>query len=219
VLCVRCDRFQEAASARLDGEPIGMASSALDHHLATCVDCARWLDDAMRLTRQVRLQPADQPDLAELILNNAVLPARKVLRRRNWLRLAVAIVGLIQVLIAAPSMFGTSIGMAMSVHATHEVAAWNCALGIALLGTALRPRRAGGVLSVLATFVAVLTLLSIRDVASGAVDVERLATHLGAVAGVVLLAGLARVERALPPEAAAAGIADGEQRPGLRGAA
>jgi predicted anti-sigma-YlaC factor YlaD len=203
----------------LDGEPIGMSSSALDHHLATCVDCAGWLSDAVRLTRTARLGPADAPDLAEPILAEAVLPARRVLRRRLWLRLALVVAGLVQLGIAAPSLFGSSIAMAMSTHAAHEAAAWNAAMGVALLATALRPRRAGGVLSVLVTFVVVLGLLSVRDLASGAVELTRLATHLGAVAGLVLVAALARVERSLLPEQPVAGTPDAAGVGHLRGAA
>jgi predicted anti-sigma-YlaC factor YlaD len=216
----RCWRFREAASARLDGEPIGMSSSGLDHHLATCVNCAGWVAAATRLTRAARLGTAEQPDLADQILELAVLPAGRVLRRRTWLRVALAVVGLVQLGLSLPSMFGDSIDMAMSIHATHEVAAWNCALAVALFATALRPRRAAGVLSVLATFVAVLTLLSIRDLASGAVAVGRLSTHLAAVAGLIGVAALARVERALPPEPAAdTGTSEQRGDSGLRGAA
>jgi predicted anti-sigma-YlaC factor YlaD len=212
---VRCDRFREAASARLDDEPIGMASSALDHHLTACVDCARWLEDATRLTRTVRMSSMPVPDLGERILGDAVLPARKVLRRRNQLRLGLALVGVLQLIIAAPALFGTDLAMPMAVHATHEAAAWSAALGIALLATAVKPVRASGVLAVLATFVGVLTLLSVRDVASGAVELPRLATHLAAVAGLALVALLSRAERALPPAPEAAA-----ERPGrLRGVA
>ena len=198
-----------------------MASSALNHHLANCVNCARWLEDATRLTRLARLGRADQPNLAEQILAQAVLPARRVLRRRNWLRLVLAMTGVVQLAMAAPSMFGTSIGMAMSAHATHEAAAWNGALGVALLATALKPARAGGVLTVLASFVALLTLLSIRDVASGAVDVTRLATHLSAVVGLALVLALSRVERGLPPAAAGAdaGRDSATSRAAVRGVA
>jgi predicted anti-sigma-YlaC factor YlaD len=216
----RCWRFREAASARLDGEPIGMSSSGLDHHLATCANCAGWMAEATRLTRMARLGTAEQPDLADQILAATVLPVRRVLRRRTWLRVALVVIGVVQLGLSLPSMFGDSIDMAMSIHATHEVAAWNCALAVALLATALRPRRAAGVLSVLATFVAVLTLLSIRDLASGAVTVGRLATHLGAVAGLVAVAALARVERALPPEPSTeSGTSDTTGNPRLRGAA
>jgi predicted anti-sigma-YlaC factor YlaD len=213
---VKCDRFREAASARLDGEPIGMAVSALDHHLATCVDCAGWIEDATRLSRTVRVSSTAVPDLSEQILADTVLPTRRVLRWRNQLRVSIALVGLVQLGLATPSLFGTDIGMAMSEHATHEAAAWSAALGIALLATAFKPARASGVLAVLATFVGVLALLSIRDVASGAVELPRLATHLAAVAGLGLVALLSRAERALPP---APEVAAGTSRSRLRGVA
>ncbi len=209
---VKCDRFREAASARLDGEPIGMASSALDHHLAICPGCAGWLADATRLSRTARVGASTVPDLSEQILVDAVLPARRVLRRRNQLRVLIALIGLVQLVLAAPALFGTDIGMSMSVHASHEEAAWNAALGIALLATAIRPVRAAGVLTVLATFVGLLALLSIRDVASGAVELPRLATHLAAVAGLVFVALLSRAERALPPAPEAAATDRGRLR-------
>lgn len=220
---VKCDRFREAASARLDGEPIGMSASALEYHLTSCPDCARWLEEATRLTRLTRLGTADVPDLAEKILAGAALPARRVLRRRRLLRLALVVVGAVQVGIAMPAIFGSSIDMAMSMHAAHETAAWNVALGAAFLATALRPQRAGGLLPGLAVFVGVLTALSIRDVAGGAVAAGRLATHLGIVAGLVLVYALARAERALPPERRPS-LADDDHRDsdgssGLRGVA
>lgn len=221
---MKCDRFREAASARLDGEPIGMSASVLDHHLTSCPDCARWLEEATRLTRQTRLGTADVPDLADQILAGAALPARRVLRRRRLLRLALVVVGAIQIGIAMPALFGSSIDMAMSMHAAHETAAWNVALGAAFLATALRPQRAGGLLPGLAVFVGVLSALSIRDVAGGAVAAGRLATHLGIVAGLVLVYALARAERALPPERRPS-LADDDHRDadgqggGLRGVA
>src|SRR5262249_45672662 len=155
------------ASARLDGEPIGLSATVLDHHLATCSDCARWLDEATRLTRMSRLSAAEVPDLADQILAGAILPARRVLRRRRLLRLALVVVGTVQLGIALPALFGSSIDMAMSMHAAHETAAWNVAIGAAFLATALRPQRAAGLLPALVVFVGVLTALSIRDIAGG----------------------------------------------------
>ena len=108
----------------------------------------------------------------------------------------------------------------MSVHAAHENAAWNVALGAAFLATAMRPQRAAGLLPGLAVFVGVLAALSIRDVASGAVAVGRLATHLGIVAGLALVYALARAERALPPQRrSTASAGDEDDRRGLRGVA
>jgi predicted anti-sigma-YlaC factor YlaD len=218
---VRCDRFREAASARLDGEPTGLSSTVLDKHLASCPDCARWQQRATKITRSVRVGSADVPDLADRILADVVLPARRVLRRRRWLGIALFAVGIAQLALALPALFGDSIDMAMSMHAAHETAAWNLALGAAFLATAYRPRRAAGLLPLLAAFVGILSLLSIRDLAGGSVAVGRLATHLAAVVGLVLVYALDRVERAGPPERVAATGAeiDRPRHGGLRGVA
>jgi predicted anti-sigma-YlaC factor YlaD len=196
---VRCDRFREAASARLDGEPIGLSVSILDHHLATCLDCARWIDDATWLTRQARLSSLEVPDLADAITADVVLPTRRVLRRRFLLRLALVAVGVVQLAIAIPAISGTGLGMAMSEHAAHEGAAWSVAIGVALLAAALAPRRAAGLVPLLGTFIVVLTALSVHDIAAGAVGVDRLLTHVAAVVGLLLLLAIDRAERALPP--------------------
>jgi predicted anti-sigma-YlaC factor YlaD len=196
---VRCDRFREAASARLDGEPIGMSATALDHHLATCPDCAGWQEDATRLTRQARLSTLEVPDLAETITADVVLPTRRVLRRRLLLRLALVLVGAVQLLIAIPAVGGTGVGMTMSVHAAHEGAAWNIAIGVAFLAAALTPRRAAGLVPLLGTFIVVLVALSVHDLAAGMVPVDRLLTHVAAVIGLLLVLALDRAERALPP--------------------
>lgn len=196
---VRCDRFREAASARLDGEPIGMSATGLDHHLATCPDCAGWLEAATRLTRQARLSALAVPDLAESITADVVLPTRRVLRRRLLLRIALVVVGVAQLLITVPALSGRGLGMAMSEHAAHEGAAWGIAIGAALLAAALAPRRAAGLVPLLATFIVVLIVLSVHDVAAHAVPADRLLTHVTAVLGLLLLIAVDRTERALPP--------------------
>lgn len=220
---MRCDRFREAASARLDGEPIGMSASGLDHHLATCANCARWASDATRLTRHARLGTADVPDLADRITADVVLPARRVLRRRALLRVALTLAGIVQLIIALPALFGDSIGMAMSAHASHEAAAWNLALAAAFLATATAPRRAAGLIPLLATFVVILASLSVRDVAAGVVSVGRLSTHAAAIVGLLLVLLLDRAERAVPPgrfpKTGAAGDGAESGRGKLRGVA
>jgi hypothetical protein len=49
--CIQC---REALSARLDGEESGAESGAVDAHLAICVACCRFADDAARVTRLAR---------------------------------------------------------------------------------------------------------------------------------------------------------------------
>lgn len=202
---MRCSRFREAASARLDGEPIGMSASALDHHLASCIDCARWAEQAARLTRVLRVGPADVPDLSQAITAEVVLPAQRVRRRVRVLRAALVLVGVAQLAIAVPALVGSSIGMVMSEHAAHEAAAWNLAMGAAFLAAATRPRRAAGLIPLLATFIVVLAALSVHDFASGAVSAARLATHIAALLGLLLLIAIERAVRASPPGSSGAG--------------
>lgn len=219
---MRCDRFREALSARLDGEPIGMSPSVLDQHLAACSNCARWDTEATLLTRQARLSATEVPDLSGVITAGVVLPAGRVLRRRALLRLGLLAAGVAQLVIAVLALAGDSIGMAMSTHAAHEAAAWNLALGAAFLATASRPRRAAGLIPLLATFVVVLGALSVHDIAAGVVSLNRIATHIAALIGLLLVLLLDRAERALPPGRWGVGHdpATGEQPGrGLRGVA
>ncbi len=217
-----CERIREAASARLDGEPVGMSIAALDAHLARCAGCAAWLHEVEALARSTRISGTGVPDLSEQILRDVVLPAAMLRRRVTALRIALSAVGLIQLAIAAPAVFGASMAMAMSVHASHESAAWNAALGAAFLATALRPRRAAGLLPMLVAFVGVLAALSVRDVVAGAVSPWRLGTHAGCVLGLVLVAALARrdVDTSAPIDAALpTNSTQQSDPPGLRGVA
>lgn len=198
-----------------------MSPAVLDDHLASCADCARWLDEATRLTRLARLGTADAPQLTDPIMASAVLPARRAMRRRTAVRIALLVVGALQLAVGLPSLFGGSIDMAMSTHGAHETAAWSLALGAALMATAIRPRRTSGLLPVLTVFVGVLAVLSIRDIAGGAVEAGRLASHLGTVAGLLLVLVLDRTERSLPPHGVVEVEDDGpvERGDGLRGVA
>jgi predicted anti-sigma-YlaC factor YlaD len=218
---VKCDRYREAFSARLDGEPLGVSASGLEHHLTTCPDCARWAADATQLTRQARLGSIAVPDRTEAITAAVVLPVRRVLRRRALLRLALVLAGLAQLAIALPAISGDSLGMVMSTHAAHEAAAWNLAIGAAFLATALTPRRAAGLVPLLATFVVVLTALSVHDVAAGVVTAARLCTHLATLIGLLLVLALDRAERALPPRRFVDGVEPKRQAGdgGIRGVA
>lgn len=202
-LAVTCERYREAASARLDGEPIQLSAAALDHHLGTCLDCAAWLQSASRLGRSLRVTGHTPPDLSDAILRDVALPTARIRRRRISLRAALGALGFLQWALAMPALFGDSVGMRMAMHASHESAAWNLALGASFLAVAVRPSRAEGALPILATFVGVLAVLSAGDIAAGLVDGTRLASHLGVVAGLVLVVLTARSERVLPPPGAA----------------
>lgn len=183
----------------MDDEPLQLSASALEHHLAGCRACTAWLQSAERAGRSIRVSGDVPPDLSGGILADVVLPARRIRRYRLRLRIGLAALGVVQWALAMPALFGETVGMAMPMHASHESAAWNVALGAAFLAVAIKPARAPGTLPILATFVAVLAVLSLPDLADGAVDGARLASHLGVVTGLLLTALCARSERLLPP--------------------
>ncbi|HEV2887864.1 MAG TPA: zf-HC2 domain-containing protein [Jatrophihabitans sp.] len=197
-----CGPYREAASARLDGEAPGLPTVVLDEHLARCPECSVWLDAATRAGRLLRVSGETPPDLSEPILRNAGLPAARVQRRRRLLQLGLVLLAGLQWVLAVPGMWGENVGMAamqMGAHQAHESAAWNVAVGAALLAVALRPARAAGTLPILLAFVAVLSVLSVPDLLSGAVTGARLGSHAGVVLGLLLVAALAGAERVPGP--------------------
>jgi predicted anti-sigma-YlaC factor YlaD len=198
-----CERYREAASARLDGEPSPVPAAALEAHLAVCTDCAGWLAAAERSGRALRISGLTPPDLSAEIMRTVVRPAGRLARRQRLVRLGLAALGFVQWALAMPALFGHNVamrgGMSMGAHAAHESAAWNLAMGAAFLAVAVKPARAVGTLPILGTFVGVLAVLSVPDVLAGAVEAGRLASHAGVLAGLVLVALVSRWSRLPAP--------------------
>jgi len=213
---VNCERFREAASARLDGEPIGMPAATLDHHLTTCADCAGWLSAITAVGRSFRVSGQIPPDVSAGVLENVVLPVERVSRRRRWLRTGLAATGLVQWALAIPGLSGDSVGMHMAMHASHESAAWNLAVGASFIAVAVRPARALGAAPILGTFLAALAVLSLPDFVAGQVEVTRLASHGGVAIGLLLVVLLTRSNRLLPPPSTGTGDETNRETPGLR---
>lgn len=193
-----CSNYQELLSARLDGEE-GPAAARLDAHLATCADCSAWYERAARITRLARTGAAESgPDLVEAVL--AQVPPRRGASLLGVLRWALGLLGIAQVTLAM-SVFlspgggdhhGAGLLDAGATHLSHESAAWNLALGVAFGWAALRTKQVGGLVPVLGTFVVVLFGVSLLDLLRGGVAPTRVAAHLVALAGLVLIVLLAR---------------------------
>lgn len=197
-----CEKIREAASARLDGEAIGMSPAVLDAHLRDCPSCAAWVAEATKVTRAARLSVVQVPDLTAAVLDRVTLPSRG-----RWtaltVRIALAVVGVSQFALAVPAVFGDGIGMAMSMHSAHESAAWNAAVGAGLLAVAFRPRRAAGLVPLLAALVGLLALFSVADVVSAQVAEGRVLTHAGCLIGFALVVALTRLQGGDVPAPAA----------------
>lgn len=195
-----CITAREALSAVMDGEePPSADPAAVDDHVHRCDACLHWVAAAERIDRAARVGPAAPParDLAPEVLAAVRLP--RTGRRIRVLRAALLVTALAQI---ALGFAGFADGLGMSMHAmampvpahmSHELVAFNVAMGVALLVVAARIDRARAQIPALAVFVAVLAAVSVADLASGQVGWTRLATHVPIVVGLVLSACAARV--------------------------
>ncbi|SFD72067.1 Predicted anti-sigma-YlaC factor YlaD, contains Zn-finger domain [Klenkia taihuensis] len=210
---MHCERFREAASARMDGEGSPVPEAALDAHLDGCAACAAWAATAAAVTRRARLAPAPAvPDLTATVL--AALPDRlpgaaAAARSRlvtTALRLALLAVGVAQIGLATPSLLDGAGAMSAPVHMAHETGAWNLGLAVAFLACAAAPRLAPGALPFLVTFTLVLTVTTVADLESGHVHADRAVGHLLLLVGLLLTATLAWRGRRRRSARAAAGV-------------
>ncbi len=193
-----CVRARLALSAELDGEAAGVAAAPLlAAHLARCPSCRGWQQDAVTVTRRVRLTSATPPpDLFERIL----LHTRP---RARWLWVTrLRVVGLLlcaagQLALSLPDLAGQVLPGASreADHGMHEVAVFGLALGIAFVAGALRPRLAAGLAWVCATAAGGLLVTALSDIIGDRTVGAHEAAHLVAIAGAVLLVWTARDQR------------------------
>lgn len=191
-----CDLCREAVSARTDGEPEPVPAKTTDAHLASCTTCRQWQRDMAALTRGLRLRPAiDTPDLTARIIIAAPELVPPVRSTRAWYpRMVLGGVAVAQLTLGLAQVLGVSdaeshaghVGTS-STHLFNESTAWNLALGLGMLWTALRPKTASGLLPVMAGFLAVLTPFSAHDLITGTAPLTRISSHAFLVLGLLVL--------------------------------
>jgi predicted anti-sigma-YlaC factor YlaD len=196
---MRCELVREALSARLDGEAETQPAAVVDAHLDGCPPCRAWLTGAERVTRTVRLQAAEVPDLTARILAAAraegVLPtaarAAGPAPAVAWvgLRWGLGLLAVVQVVLAVPELLGA---VGHDAHAGREVAAFDIALAVGLLIAACYPEYARIFGPVVLTLVLCFAAISAVDVAQGVVTPSRVAVHAIAAIQAGLLWLLAR---------------------------
>lgn len=193
---VDCDIAREALSARLDGEREPVPSARVDEHLTSCPPCRAWYADAQGWTLQLRgmvdrrlgeptsLGPPGPGDMWRRWL------------RSHWLRIALAVVGVVQIGLAVAQIAGADFGMvaahgsahsAMSgAHLLNESTAWSLALGAGMVIAAVWRVTLPGVTCILAGFTVILSGYVISDGLSDQVTAVRSLSHLPAVVATVL---------------------------------
>lgn len=201
---MECEIAREALSARMDGEHEPVPARRVDEHLTSCPECRQWQDELNSQMDVLRgLIAADRTRMTA-VTDSVSQPALPETRDGlDWVRIALAVVGGIQIVLAVLQAAGVSIGVhvghSMGGHVVNESTAWSVALGVAMLVAAARPAAAMGLAIVGGVFTLVLTGYVVVDGLTGAVGAVRMLSHLPALAGVVLTVLVWRRHTLEPP--------------------
>lgn len=201
-----CTETRVALSALIDGEDPGVPADQARAHLAGCPSCQAWRESAEDVTRAVRVQSVQVPDLTERVLAAVAADRPTPDGRRQVLRLALAGSALAQLLLGLPLLFA---GSGEAVHVSREMASFDVALAVGYLFAAWRPVRAAALVPVAVALSLCLLMTSALDVVNDGAIVAHEIGHLLAVFQAGLLWALGRHGRplSLRPGNAAAGTA------------
>lgn len=207
---------REALSARVDGEREPVPAYRVDEHLAGCEPCRDWQSAMLDQTHLLRRLGGRSLVTAVPQELERGVASRANWQWVNWQRVALALVGAVQLTVAAAQGFGADLGMAhqhgaTAGHLMNESTAWSAALGVVMIATAFRPRLASGVAAVLVAYSAVLGAFVITDAVVGAVSAMRVLSHLPVVCGAVLALLLIRNGISAGPEPTSKADADGTE--------
>lgn len=202
---MRCEEVRLALSARLDGEDPQVPGAWLDAHTEACPQCRVWLARAEQVTRAVRVQPVEVPDLtAKVLAAVAADPqAGKAVRdraaasaqgRRQILRVAVAVAAVAQFALALPILLA-GLGMTLDPHTNREMASFDVALAVGFALAAYRPERAQAYVPVALVLAVCLAGTSAMDIANSTTALVHEIGHLAAVVQAGLLWALGRASR------------------------
>jgi predicted anti-sigma-YlaC factor YlaD len=196
------ERARAELSARLDGEQSGGLAEPLAEHLAACHSCQQWRRAAETLTTRVRRVPSqDGPDrtaeiLAAVLADQAPRPSRTRRRLLFQVRAGLAAVtaGQFAVFILPALILGHA-GAGASVHASHELGAFELAMTVGFIVAAFRPSLARGILPLVAVATGTLIILAGVDSAMGYTTLPNETPHLVTLAGALLVYLMSRLSR------------------------
>ena len=181
---MECVQWQEAISARADGEDPGVDEPLLDAHLARCPSCRVFAASVEGSRRRLSLHvAAPMPDLSRRVAKaNALFD-----RAGKWsiVRAMLVVVAAEIAITAAPALL---LGEGETdAHDARHLGAFSIAYAVALLVAAVRPARARTVLPVAAMLAGALMVTAISDIASGTIPLITEASHLPELISVVLV--------------------------------
>ncbi|MFZ4516363.1 MAG: zf-HC2 domain-containing protein [Acidimicrobiia bacterium] len=162
-MTISCEQIQQACSAQMDGELLGVPSDALRVHLARCVTCRQWAADISATAPMLRLHLAEEiPDQAAMILDRIRAIDSLPVRRWRW---PLVVIGLVQMLAALPELFAP--GGGIPAHDARHLAAVGLACAFCCCFIAAQPHRAQAIAPVFVVLTVLLLGLSAIDVAAG----------------------------------------------------
>lgn len=192
--------MREQLSAWIDGEQATVARKRLDEHVCSCASCREWLGRVRGLDRQFAYaRSAPTNDLTgQILAAAAVEPLTPAARWLHWTkhnvnRVALILVGVMQLGVAVMQAAGIDFGMVSAhhhgamtgAHLMNESTAWILALGAAMVIAGVRPAAAAGMATVLGVFTLVLAGYVVNDAINGQVTAARIVSHLPVLLGMI----------------------------------
>lgn len=217
---VQCERWLEAVSALVDGEPSPIDPRLVEAHLETCPSCRAYESTARRARRVAAITVApSMPDLSATVTRQVVGADRG----RTWsvARGLLAVVAAQIVVLSVPDVLGRGLE-GSAVHDARHLGAFSIAYGVGLAVVVARPARARTMLPVAAVLAIALLVTAVVDLANGEVPFVQEAVHVPEVLSVALIWLLAvpagdrarTLHRAVLPRRFMR--VDTENRPGVR---
>lgn len=187
-----CSMWQEAISARVDGETPQVAERLLDAHLEHCHDCRSFEAASVAARRTLLVTEATpMPDLSRRVSRlNAMFDRASAVPIVRALLFVVACE--IVVIAAWQLITGDGNGNPDSDHLARHLGAFSLAYGVALVVAAVRPARARTVLPVTMVLAGALVASAVVDLAAGSIPLTNETVHLPELISVVLVWLLAR---------------------------
>ncbi|MFN3255361.1 MAG: zf-HC2 domain-containing protein [Ilumatobacter sp.] len=180
---MECTTARELLSAQLDQETDTDEAAPANRHLGQCAECSRWWTSVGKVTRTLRVRPAEPiPDIATAALARSR-------SERQWpyqsARASLAILAAVELVFA---MTGVIAGRDSSpIHDSQHLGAFGAAIAAAVMFVAWRPSRARGLMPIVFTLAIAIPIFAIVDLFN-----ENLTTG-GGIHHVVQMVGLALV--------------------------
>jgi len=181
---VKCDDWQGAISAAIDGEAPGVGQRLVEAHLAGCPSCRAFRSAAEHANSLVGSpRPAD-PSFAGRVTKRAAIADRAA-----QLSIVRVLLFVVAVQIIAFSLPALVLGdeQHTSAHAARHLGAFTAAYGVALLVVAVRPARARTMLPVAAVLTGTLVLTAVVDMVNGHIPLSGETQHIPELISVVLI--------------------------------